>query len=81
VSEQGEKVEIPINDASVLKIWNTPRADRNFYDHSGPAKIAITVSADGDVVQYVLPVQMEPMIQNNTMYRKIVGSRTFHGSV
>jgi hypothetical protein len=80
VSKQGEKVEIPINDGSVVKLWNTPRADRNNYDHSGPAKIAITVSADGDTSQYILPVQMEPMIQNSTMYRKIVGSKTFFGS-
>ncbi len=75
---QGEKAEIPINDDSVLKLWNTPRADRNHHDHSGPAKIAITVSADGDVSQYVLPVQMESMMQSNTMYRKIVGSRGFY---
>lgn len=80
VSKQGEKVEIPINDGSLVKLWNTPRADRNNYDHSGPAKIAITVSADGDTSQYILPVQMEPAIQNSTMYRKIVGSKTFYGS-
>lgn len=78
VSVQGENVEIPINDGSVLKLWNTPRGDRNQYDNSGPAKIAITVTADGDAVQYVLPVQMESMVQNNTMLRKIVGSRTFY---
>lgn len=81
VSMRGEKVEIPINDSSVLKLWNTPRADRNNYDHSGPAKIAITVSDDGDTSQYILPVQMEPMMQNNTMHRKIVGSKTFYGTV
>jgi hypothetical protein len=79
VSMRGEKVEIPINDRSVLKVWNTPRADRNSYDHSGPAKIGITVSADGDTMQYILPVQMEFMMQNNTAYRKIVGSKTFYG--
>jgi hypothetical protein len=78
VSVQGEKVEIPINDGSVLKVWNTPRADRNHYDHSGPAKIGITVSADGETSQYILPVQMESAMQNNTMFRKIVGSRTFY---
>ena len=80
VSLDGDTIEIPINDGSVLKLWNTPRPDRNNYDHSGPAKIAIAVSADGDTIQYVLPVQMESMIQNNTAYRRIVGSKTFYGS-
>jgi hypothetical protein len=80
MSLKGEKVEIPINDGAVLKIWNTPRPDRNDYDHSGPAKIAVTVSADGDTSQYILPVQMEFRIQNNTSLRAIVGSKTFYGS-
>jgi UDP-3-O-acyl-N-acetylglucosamine deacetylase len=80
VSMKGDKVEIPINDGSVLKLWNTPRADRNHYDHSGPAKIAVTVSADGDTSQYILPVQMESRMQNNAALRAIVASKTFYGS-
>lgn len=80
LSRQGGNVEIPINDALVLKLWNTPRADRNHYDHSGPAKIAVTVSVDGDIQQCIVPVQMESTIQNSTMHRKIVGSKTFYGS-
>jgi len=79
VSLEGETIETPINDGSVLKVWNTPRPDRNHYDHSGPAKIAVTVSVDGETEQYILPVQMEFMMQNNTAYRKLVGSKTFYG--
>jgi hypothetical protein len=80
VSKQGDKIEIPINDGSVLKLWNTPRADRNHYDHSGPAKIAVTVSVEGEINQYILPVQMQAAIEGNTMFRKLVGSKTFYGS-
>jgi hypothetical protein len=80
VSKQGDKIEIPINDGSVLKLWNTPRADRNHYDHSGPAKVAVTVSVEGETNQYILPVQMQPAMQGNTMFRKLVGSKTFYGS-
>ena len=79
VSLDGETIEITINDGSVLKLWNTPRPDRNNYDHSGPAKIAVTVSVDGETDQYILPVQMEFMMQNNTAYRNVVGSKTFYG--
>ena len=80
VSKQGDKIEIPISDGSVLKLWNTPRADRNHYDHSGPAKIAVTVSVEGETNQYILPVQMQSAMQGNTMFRKLVGSKTFYGS-
>ena len=80
VSKRGEKIEIPINDGSVLKLWNTPRADRNHSDHSGPAKIAVTVSAGGETNQYILPVQMQAGMDGNTMVRKLVGSKTFYGS-
>lgn len=66
-----------MNDSLLLKVWNTPRSDRNQYDHSGPAKIGITVSVDGESYHYILPVQMESALQNNTMYRKVIGSKTF----
>jgi hypothetical protein len=78
LSMQGETVEIPVNDGLFLKLWNTPRSDRDHNDHSGPAKIGITVSIDEKTRQYILPVQMEVAYQNNTMYRKLVGFKTFH---
>jgi len=31
VLRQGESVEIPVNDSLLLKVWNTPRADRNHW--------------------------------------------------
>lgn len=77
VSQEGESFEIPINDGLLLQVWNTPRHDRNFNDHSGPAKLGITVSAYGQEHRYVLPVQMASMFQNNTGYRKVIGSQTF----
>jgi hypothetical protein len=77
VSIKGESFQIPLDDGSLLKLWNTPRSDRNGYDHSGPAKIGITLAVDEDIRQYILPVHMEMFVQNNTVYRKIVGSKTF----
>jgi diguanylate cyclase (GGDEF)-like protein len=80
VARQGESVEIPINTSLLMRVWNTHRADRNFSDHSGPAKIAVTVSTDGEPHQYVLPVQMDRWFHNNAAYTKLVGSKTFYGS-
>jgi len=82
VLREGESVETPVNDSLLLKVWNTPRADRNHYDNSGPAKIGVTISADGnDAQQYVLPVQMESVMQSSTMFRKVIGSKTFYRNV
>jgi hypothetical protein len=80
VSAQGGELDIPINYGCVSQLWNTPRPDRNHSDHSGPARIGVTVSADGDTNQHIVPVQMVAMFQNNTGLRKIVGSKTFYGS-
>ena len=78
VSLQGEEIEIPLNHDLLRKVWNVPRQDRNHYDHSGPAKIGVTASIGGKVRQYVLPVHMANELQNNTMYAKVIGSKTFH---
>ena len=77
VSVQGDSVEIPVNDQLLLQVWNTPRHDRNSFDHSGPAKIGITVSGDGESHQYILPVQMQATMLGNTMHRTLVGSKSF----
>lgn len=78
VSLSGEKVDIPLIHDAIRKIWNVPRADRNNYDQSGPAKIGVTVSVGGKTRQYVLPVQMENHFLNSTMYARMVGSKTFY---
>jgi len=78
VSREGDSVEIPVNDSLLLEVWNTPRHDRHFYDHSGPAKIGITVSVDGEPRQYILPVQMQTMMQDTIVHRQLVGSKNFY---
>jgi predicted nucleotide-binding protein len=80
VSLQGDVLEIPVNHDLLRKVWNVPRADRNFYDHSGPAKMGVTLSIGGRTQQYVLPVHMENVLVNNTSYARLVGSKTFHGA-
>ena len=62
------------------KIWNTPRQDRNRSDHSGPAKLGITVERDGEPQQCVLPVQMNQLFLNSTAFIQLVGSKTFVGT-
>jgi hypothetical protein len=80
ISMQGDSVEIPINADLLMRIWNTPRFDRNAHDHSGPAKIGVTIAADDEAQHYILPIQMDSWFHNNTTYIKLVGSKTFYGS-
>lgn len=83
MSRTGMSIEVPVNQALLTQLWNTPRPDRNHYDHSGPAKIGITISVNGKSCHLLLPVQMsDEMVttaQGNVMYRKITGSKTFIG--
>src|SRR5271165_5094997 len=42
ISLEGETLEVPLNHDSLTKLLNTPRADMNHYDCSGPAKIGFS---------------------------------------
>ena len=70
VSFQGEVLEVPLNYALLMKVWNTPRPDRNSWDHSGPAKVGLTVEVDEVTRQYILPVQMEALIAGQHVLRE-----------
>jgi len=74
---EGESFDIPIDDTQVLKLWNTHRPDRNPNDHSGPAKLRVTLVAEGIESAYTLPIQMESYFHQNTFYRKLTGAATF----
>jgi hypothetical protein len=68
----------PLRSTGFRKIWNVPRSDRNHYDNSGPAKIGVSVTTNGKTRQYILPVQMENLTLNSTMYARLVGSKTYY---
>jgi hypothetical protein len=75
--EGSESFDVPIDGNQVLKLWNTPRADRNFNDHSGPAKLRITLAAGGNESSFTLPIQMNSFFRSNTFYQQLVGSQLF----
>jgi hypothetical protein len=81
VGKQGQAVEFPVSDSLLGKVWNIPRADRNISDHSGPAKLGVTVFIDGQGHRCVVPVQMESFWKNSTVYKKVIGSETFYLNV
>jgi len=74
---EGDTFDVPIADNQVLKVWNTPRNDRNFNDHSGPAKLRIMLAVDGSELPFTVPVQMDAHFHGNTYYRKLSGAEAF----
>jgi hypothetical protein len=68
--EGGEAFQVPILDAQVLKVWNTPRPDMSSWDHSGPAKLRLTLATGGRESTFTLPIHM----QGN---RQLIGSQSF----
>jgi hypothetical protein len=68
--EGGEAFQVPIHDAQVLKVWNTPRPDMSSWDHSGPAKLRLTLATGGRESTFTLPIHM----QGN---RQLIGSQSF----
>jgi hypothetical protein len=79
VSLEGTTVTVPLNYPMLQKVWNAYRADRNDFDHSGPAKIGLVISIAGKTRQLILPVAMKAHFISNTNYIHITGSKIFIG--
>jgi len=81
VSVEEGSIKYPVNRDLLVKLWNTPRSNRNAYDHSGPAKIGLTVSAKNKSYNLILPVQMsqtsQSTAQGTMMYIQMTGSKMF----
>jgi hypothetical protein len=76
---EGETFNIPIEDHQLVKLWNTHRPDRNPNDHSGPAKLRVTLAVNGVETPYTLPIQMDAYFHQSTQYKKLTGAETFRG--
>jgi hypothetical protein len=76
---EGEVFDIPIEDHQVMKLWNTHRSDRNPNDHSGPAKLRVTLAHNRIETPYTLPIQMDAYFRHSTQYKRLSGSETFRG--
>jgi hypothetical protein len=76
---EGEVFDIPIEDHQMIKLWNTHRSDRNPNDHSGPARLRVTLACNGNEIPYALPIQMDAYFQHNTQFKRLSGSETFRG--
>jgi hypothetical protein len=79
VALEGDAVSVALKHELIMKVWNTRRVDMNPQDRSGPAKIGVTISANGKLRQCVLPVQMEHGLIDSAVFPRLTGSKTFDG--
>jgi hypothetical protein len=69
--------EIPLDYKQIIELFNSPRSDRNQYDHSGPAALKLSINSSGQQFQALLPVLLQPKMVNNTNWITVVGSNDF----
>ncbi len=73
---------LPIKHEDVVKVFNAPRNDMNYSDHSGPAIIRVTYSRSGTTGSLDLPVMLKPVFVNtgtgSTQYINLFGQKRFY---
>ena len=55
VSMEGKTIELPIDDEVTTVVWNTERHDASQSDGSGPAKLGVVLSVDGETEDIYFP--------------------------
>jgi hypothetical protein len=70
----GEDLSIPFDYNKVVELSNSARPDKNNYDHSGPIKLRLMLTADGRQRQMILPAHLQPRIVTNKQWITVTGS-------
>jgi hypothetical protein len=75
--QQNMESTIPIDYEKVIELFNAPRPDKNYSDHSGPAVLRLVLKAKGQRAEALLPVILQPKYVNNTNWVQLIGSKKF----
>jgi len=73
----GAKATIPLDPKKVGELFNSPRPDRNHYDHAGPAALRLVFLSRGRRNEVLLPIVLQPKFVSNTQWIQLIGSKTF----
>jgi len=72
-----KSAEVPLDHKEIIKLYNSPRPDRNHHDLSGPAVLRLTVESNGHRFQPELPVLLLPKTINNTQWIGLQGAKAY----
>ncbi len=76
-SEIGKKHSVVLDHAKIISLFNTPRSDRNSYDHSGPAMLRLVLEVNGRRNEVQLPIMLLPKIVHDTQWIELSGTKVF----
>src|SRR5262249_15820470 len=77
LSDEGKEIKVNLVHDRIVTLFNTPRPDRNSYDHAGPAKLRLRFRVNDHPDEIVLPVILQPKIVQNTQWITLIGSENF----
>ena len=77
LTEEGKEIKVKLLHERVVTLFNTPRHDRNFHDHAGPAKLRLRFLVNDHPREIILPVMLQPQMLQNTQWITLIGSETF----
>jgi hypothetical protein len=75
--EEGKETKVKLLHERVITLFNTPRPDRNFSDHAGPAKLRLRFVVNDHPDEIVLPVMLQPKMVQSTQWITVIGSENF----
>jgi hypothetical protein len=76
-SESSKKHSVVLDHAKIISLFNTPRPDMNYSDHSGPAVLRLVIAVDGRRNEVQLPIMLQPKFVGNTQWIELSGSNVF----
>jgi hypothetical protein len=77
LSEEGKEIKVNLLHERVVTLFNTPRHDRNFHDHAGPAKLRLRFFVNDHPSDIIMPVMLQPQMLQNTQWITLIGSENF----
>lgn len=77
LAEQGREIKVNLVHDRIVTLFNTPRDDRNFSDHAGPAKLRLRFVVNDHPDEILLPVMLQPKFVQNTQWITLIGSENF----
>jgi hypothetical protein len=77
LTEEGKEIKVKLLHEQIITLFNTPRPDKNFSDHAGPAKLRLRFVVNDHSDEIVLPVMLQPKFVQNTQWITLIGSENF----
>jgi hypothetical protein len=77
LSEEGNTINVALDQTKTVQLFNAPRSDYNPADLSGPAKLRLLFRVSNRQRKTILDVMLIPKIVNNRQWITLTGSASF----